>query len=235
LFWQLHLNLGVGGAVLLCLLSLLRACAQQKLYTCEGAASAPPTMLLLPFINARPSHFFKMPRIAPAFPCSATCDPSTAGGVLLRHFTVTPPSADAPAESSVSFISTMLPLHDMTASIKTETVFTVSTAREVTSFGRCFAFFCPAQCFNVELQVLVAATAAHGGGCLHAFAFVDGEAQVLTASGDVAASSRVFERSAPTAVSICVPLGLIAWSGAGSCCITDLSLQVPNARDWRRV
>ena len=29
-----------------------------------------------------------------------------------------------------------------------------------------------------------------------------------------------------TAVALCVPMGLIAWSSAGSFCITDLSLQV---------
>jgi hypothetical protein len=29
-----------------------------------------------------------------------------------------------------------------------------------------------------------------------------------------------------TAVALCVPMGLIAWTSAGSFCITDLSLQV---------
>jgi hypothetical protein len=46
-------------------------------------------------------------------------------------------------------------------------------------------------------QVMAAATALHGGGSLHALAFSDGKAQILSAAGSVAASARVFESSAP--------------------------------------
>ncbi len=46
-------------------------------------------------------------------------------------------------------------------------------------------------------QVTVASTATHGGGCIHVLAFADGEAQIITASGSVAASSHVFEKFAP--------------------------------------
>jgi hypothetical protein len=47
------------------------------------------------------------------------------------------------------------------------------------------------------VQVSVAATAAYGGCCLHAVAFTDGEVQMLSATGDVVASARVFENSPP--------------------------------------
>lgn len=150
------------------------------------------------------SRFFKMPFISPEFSCFASSDPSTSGGLLLRYFTVTPPPAGSSAEeTTVTFISTTLPLHDVNETMKSESMFSISTM----------------------CQVMTAATSLHGGGCLHALAFSDGKAQILSASGSVAASARVFESSAPTAVSICVPMGLIAWSSAGSCCITDLSLQ----------
>ena len=45
-------------------------------------------------------------------------------------------------------------------------------------------------------QVTAAATALHGGGCLHVLAFSDGKAQIITASGDIAASARVFDSGA---------------------------------------
>jgi len=185
---------GSGVAVFAFSAACLRSAEAAHVRRCRQLPSQRPRFFSL--INTLLSHFFKMPSINPAFPCSATCDPSTPGGVLLRHFTVTSPSADAPLESTVSLILTMLPLHDMTASIKKETVFSVSTNREVWPSSYFYSF--PRCCIvDVALQVMVAATAAHGGGCLHALAFSDGEAQVLTASGSVAASSHVFERSAP--------------------------------------
>jgi hypothetical protein len=52
-------------------------------------------------------------------------------------------------------------------------------------------------CSSAAGQVMAAATVLHGGGSLHALAFADGEAQILSASGSVAASARVFETGAP--------------------------------------
>jgi hypothetical protein len=71
-----------------------------------------------------------MPSISPAFPCFAASDPSTPGGLLLRHFTVTSPSAALPDESSLTLISTLLPLHDVNEAIKTEIVLSITTTRQ---------------------------------------------------------------------------------------------------------
>jgi hypothetical protein len=201
---------------------------------------------VLKLIETFCSRFFKIPAISPAFSCCASCDPSTNGGLLLRHFAVAPPAAgSAEVESTVTFISTMLPLHDVNEVMKTETVFSLSTARQVRPF------YASGRALPSSL-LLIRCGAGDGGGHraarrrLLARACFRGRrsANSFGLRQRRCLCSRVWNRRPvrlllaalrgcaahfwlrSTAVSICVPMGLIAWSSAGSCCITDLSLQV---------
>jgi hypothetical protein len=83
-----------------------------------------------------------MPGILPAFPCSASSDLTTPGGLLLRHFTVTAPSVSSPEESSLTLISTILPLHDINEAMKNEVAFSISTNRQVSSLRLFVTFSC---------------------------------------------------------------------------------------------
>jgi hypothetical protein len=77
------------------------------------------------------SRFFKMPAIFPAFPCSASCDPCAPGGLVLRHFSLSPSSSNLPDESCLTLVSTSLPLHDSSHAMKTENVLSISINRQV--------------------------------------------------------------------------------------------------------